>query len=157
MRFLQLLGAMGAPTLVLAIVSASGSSAAQVSSVTARSTGWTITLSIRAATVKAGTTLPSTLTFVNKTGHNLRVSGCETDATFGVGLAKLGTPYSPISGAVACWTVLRPGTTILHRTIYAAIATGGDLPAGRYHTVIEWAGTPRQLPHPGPLYVTVTP
>jgi hypothetical protein len=174
MRVPKLLGGAGAAALVLAAVSGTVSSAAPVSlalppfsrhclpngvkatSVTARSKGWTVTLSIGASTVKTGATLPATLTFVNKTGHKLRVSGCETDATFGVGLAKPGTPYSPISGVVACWTTLRPGTTVLHRTIYAGLATGGNLPTGRYHTAIEWAGTPRQLPHSGPLYVTVT-
>ena len=156
MRLSKLLGAAGTAVLALAVVSGTASSATPMSSVTARSKGWTVTLSIAASTVKSGATLPATLAFVNKTGHQLRVGGCETDATFAVGLAKQGTSYSPISGVVACWTTLHPGTTVLHRTIYAGMATDGNLPAGRYHTVIEWVGTPRQLPHPGPLYVTVT-
>ena len=156
MRSSKLFGAAGAATLVLAVVSGTVSSASPIASVTARSKGWTVTLSIGADWVKTGATLPATLTFVNKTGHKLRFGGCETDATFAVGLAKAGTTFSPISGTVGCWTTLRPGTTVLHRTIYAGLTTGGNLPAGRYHTAIEWAGTPRQLPHPGPLYVTVT-
>ena len=156
MRLSRLLGAAGAATLVLAAASGTVSSATPNYSVTASSKGWAVTLAIGRPTVKAGTKLPATLTIVNRTGHKLRFEGCEIDATLDVGLAKPGTPYSPISGVVGCWTTLRPGTTVLHRTIFAELATGGNLPAGRYHTVIEWESTPHQLPHPGPLYVLVT-
>jgi hypothetical protein len=156
MRLSKLLGAAGAALLLLAAVLGTTSSAASANSVTARTKSWTVTLAISRSTLKAGTKMPATLTFVNKTGHLLVISGCATDATFGVGLAKPGTPYSPISGAIGCRTTLRPGTTVLRRNIYASLATGGNLPTGRYHTVIEWNSTPHQLPHPGSLYVLVT-
>lgn len=133
------------------------------------SKGWTVTLSIPKVTMRTGSSMPATLTIVNKTKHSVSVSGCEVDGIFTVGIGNAKVPYAPINGDVACSTRLHVGSNVFHERIYATyMSCGGgqgspkcdpsipNLPVGVYGTVVDWpAGIPF-IAKPGSLTIWVT-
>ena len=82
-----------------------------------------------------------------------------------VELANAKVPYQGLSGAVACSTRLRKGTTVIHTRISAVYSTCGgpnlpscanpNLPIGTYHTVVNWPTRTPHIPEPGRLYISV--
>ena len=133
------------------------------------SKGWTVTLTIPNVTMRTGTSMPATLTIVNKTGHSVSVSGCAVDGTFEVGIGNAKVPFSPFDGLVACSTRLHVGTNVFHERIYATYQSCGGgkgqpkcaltppkLPTGVYRTVVGWRLGVPFIAKPGFLFVTVT-
>jgi hypothetical protein len=151
-----------------ASVSVAGASSA--TSVTTSSKGWVVTLTIAKSSLRAGSSMPATLTIVNRTGRVVKMGGCQVDANFVIGIANAKVQYEPISGAVGCWTDFHTGTNVFHEFIAASYnwcgGQGGPkwgknptvapkLPTGHFHTVVEWFGTPSSMPKPGILSVSV--
>jgi len=141
---------------------------ARVTEVVTSSKGWVVTLSIAKTSLRAGSSMPATVTIVNKTGHNVRVEGCASDETFAVGIGNAKVPYTFFSGAVACVTTLHEGSNVFHERIVATYQICGGqgnpacgpgspkLPTGRYHTVVAWVSALPSIPKPGALWFTVT-
>jgi hypothetical protein len=133
--------------------------------VTTSSKGWAVTLAVSKTTVRTGTKFSATITIVNRTGHSVTVQGCQPNFDFSVELANAKVPYQGLSGAVACSTQLRVGSTVIHAPITAVYsACGGqgqpscsnpDLPVGTYHTVVNWPTGNPHIPEPGRLYINV--
>ena len=124
------------------------------------SEGWIVSLAVPKSTVRTGTSIPATITIVNRTGHSTNVEGCLPNFDFFVVLVNAKVPDQNMSGAVACTTQLRKGTTVIHTQINAIYpstikATNPDLPVGMYHTVVNWPTGPAHIPRPGRLYIKV--
>jgi len=141
---------------------------ARATGVMTASKGWTVTLTIPGVFMRAGSTMPATLTIVNKTGHSLRVSGCPRTGTFSMGIGNSEAPYSPVDGAVYCSTSLHPGSNVFHGRIKATYMScpGAskmkcgpslpDLPIGVYHTAVQWPVGAPMIAKPGSLTIWVT-
>ena len=117
------------------------------------SKGWVVTLAVAKTTVRIGAKLSATITVDNRTGHSVTVQGCQPNFDFSVELANAKVPYQGLSGAVACSTKFRVGSTVIHTQVSAVYSSCGglglpscanpDLPVGAYHTVVNWpTGTP---------------
>jgi hypothetical protein len=129
---------------------------------------WVVTLTIAKTSLRTGSSMPATITIVNKTGHNVKVEDCASDETFAVGIGNAKVPYIVFSGAVACVTTLHTGTNVFHERIVATFQVCGGqgnpacgpgmpkLPTGRYRTVVSWVSATPSIPKPGTLWVTVT-
>ena len=143
----------------LAVVQA-GASGHSTTVVATTSKGWLVSLAVAKTTVRTGTSIPATITVVNRTGHSATVEGCLPNFDFFVVLVNAKVPYQDLSGDVACSTPLRRGTTVIHtqiNAIYSATTTAmnPDLPIGTYHTVVNWPTGPAHIPEPGRLYIRV--
>jgi hypothetical protein len=144
-------------TLAVAQAGASGHSTTVVATT---SKGWVVSLAVAKTTVRTGAKLSATITIVNRTGHSATVEGCLPNFDFFVVLVNARVPYQDLSGAVACSTTLRRGTTVINtqiNAIHAATtrAMNPDLPVGTYHTVVNWPIGPAHIPEPGRLYIRV--
>jgi hypothetical protein len=147
---------LGGP-LAVAPAGASGHSATVVATT---SKGWLVSLAVAKTTVRTGAKLSATITIVNRTGHSATVEGCLPNFDFMVILVNAKVRYQDLSGAVACSTTLRRGTTVIHTQIIAVRPTttramNPDLPVGTYHTVVNWPTGPAHIPKPGRLYIGV--
>lgn len=141
-------------------------SAATGKTVTTTNRDWAVTLRVARTSVRPGRSLRATLIIANRTGRPVRVPGCAADFTYQIDLADAKIPNGPVSGAVACWTTLRPGRNVFHRHVFARyeVCGGQDspkcpapLPPGMYHTVVGWTGdSAADIPEPGVITVTVT-
>ena len=136
--------------------------AADSGSVTTTTHGWSVTLRVSTTTVQAGQPIPATLIIVNNTGHRARVDSCRTDGVFGMDLENRQIPQGIFTGAVACSRTVHPGRNVFHREISTDYNTcGGNagrpcpapLPAGIYHTVINWPRFSAHVPKPGTLTI----
>lgn len=133
--------------------------------VSTTSKGWQVILAVNKNTVRTGTTFMSTITVWNRTGHPVTVEGCQPNFDFSVVLANAKVPYEGLSGAVACSTVFHEGSTVFRAPITAVYPVCGgpgqpscanpDLPAGKYHTVVNWPSGPPRIPKPGQLTIHV--
>jgi hypothetical protein len=124
-----------------------------------------VTLAVAKTSLRTGARMSATITIVNRTGRSVTVDGCQPNFDFMVELANTKVPYQGVSGLVACRTPFRRGTTVIHAQIMAVYSScpgpgvpscaNPKLPAGTYHTVVNWpSGTPH-IPEPGRLYISV--
>jgi len=147
------------------VATQAGASVHSTTVVATSSKGWLVTLAVAKTTVHTGAKFSATITIDNRTGHSVTVQGCQSNFDFSIGLANAKVPYQGLSGAVACSTKFRVGSTVIHTPITAVYSSCGGqglpscanpgLPVGKYHTVVNWpTGTPH-IPQPGRLYITV--
>ena len=147
------------------VAAQAGASQNVAHAVTTSTKGWAVTLAVAKTTVRTGTRFAATITIMNRTGHSVTVVGCQPNFDFSIELANAKVPYQGLSGAVACSTKLRRGTTVFQAPITAVYSSCGgpglpscanpNLPVGTYHTVVNWpTGTPH-IPEPGRLYISV--
>lgn len=153
--------------VVLALAAQSGEAgvaAAVGKSVTTTAPGWSVTLSVAKVSVRAGHTVPATLTITNKTHHSAKVYSCAANGVYGIKIENARIPEHPITGLVGCSSTLRPGRNVFHKRIRAIYESCSEnnppcpapLPAGVYHTVLNWPTFSAHVPKPGVLTITVT-
>ncbi len=134
-------------------------------SITRNSPGWSVTLTVKKTTVRAGTPIPATLVVTNRTGRSVRYSSCRDNGVFGMGVANHHVPQGLASGAVACSASMRPGRNIFHETVWTNYESCSPsvppcrvpLPGGIYHTIVLWPKFAAQVPRPGSLAIRLTP
>lgn len=131
---------------------------------------WTVTVWVSRTAVKAGTSIPATVTVDNRSGHPIAIEGCPgIDYEMVAGNSTV--PNSPVIPSVACSSTMSPGVHVFHtkvETIYMGCG-GGDgsppcgrppgllpLPAGTYQTQIVLPGARPSVPTPRPLTITLT-
>jgi Ni/Co efflux regulator RcnB len=156
-----LAASLGGP-LAAAQAGASGHSTTVVATT---SRGWVVSLAVAKTTVRTGAKFSATITIDNRTGHSVTVEGCQPNFDFSVELANAKVPYRGLSGAAACSTKFRAGSTVIHTQVTAVYSSCGgpgqpscanpDLPVGTYHTVVQWPTGPAHIPEPGRLYIRV--
>lgn len=162
-------------TLPLAACSVSNP-AAKVIETQSSSNQWHATVKLSGSSLRSGTNLSARLTLDNRTGHNVKISGCPGDQIFALGLENSRVKFDPIVSSVECYITIHRGINHFPMVIYASYqgCSGGGpgvklpvclkglssiapkLPIGRYHTVLLWPGNQLPLPKPGNLWVKVT-
>jgi hypothetical protein len=115
--------------------------------------------------VRAGRAIAATLTVTDMTGHRARFDSCVDNGVFDMILDSRRVPQGTFTGAVACSTTVHPGDNVFHAEVSTDYGTcGGDsghpcpspLPAGIYHTVVNWPQVSSDVPGPGILTVRLT-
>jgi hypothetical protein len=163
-RYCKVGAAISSSVLALLLLAAGAKPAwaADPGSVTTTTHGWSVTLRAKTTTVQAGQSIPAILVILDKTGHRARFDSCRKNGVFGMDLENRQVPQGIFTGAVACSTTLHPGRNVFHREISTDYSTcGGDtgrpcpapLPAGIYHTVIDWPRFSARVPKPGKLTI----
>lgn len=161
-----LLVAMGVPLAA----QAAPADILRATGVVTSSKSWVVTLSIAKTALRTGSSMSATITVRNRTGHDVKISGCPGDQVFVVGLGNRKVPYAGISSGVACSSTLHRGINIFHERVRATYQVCGgsgnlpcpsgggmpDIPPETYHTVVRLPITTPTMPKAGILWVNVT-
>lgn len=170
-RTFAVVAVSAAAVLVLSIPDLAGATTGASS--TARTANWKVTVWVARTSVKAGTTIPASITFDNRTGHAVKLGQCPgTYDLMNLGNSKI--PNSIVVPTPACWSATIPvGVSVAHtkvRTNYEGCTkstpspdlprcpkNGGPLalPAGTYQTNIVLPAF-KGLPVPKPITIRLT-
>jgi hypothetical protein len=130
---------------------------------------WTVTIWVARTSVKAGTSIPATVTVNNRSGHRINIEGCP-GVNYEMVAGSVKVPNSPVIPSVACSSTMSPGIHVFHtkvQTIYMVCGGGGNpscgqpprfspLPAGTYRTQIVLPNARPALPTPHALTIFLT-